>query len=94
MAAQRQQKSWLAGQLKRQLGLQASTEDGELENGDGGGESKPQPMDEDDTAAYNYYPRYNKKVRLQFFSACCWISNSRISILVCLLGGCQGECAP
>lgn len=81
MAAQRQQKSWLAGQLKRQLGLQASTEDGELENGDGGAENKPQPMDEDDTAAYNYFPRYNKKVRSQF-SFVCRILNLRICILV------------
>lgn len=58
LAAQRQQKSWLAGQLKRQLGLQGSSqEDGELVNG-----NSQQRLEDDNTEAYNYYPQYHRKV--------------------------------
>lgn len=69
LSAQREQKSWLAAQLKRQLGLQAA---GEITNGGGaGGENgePAQPMDEDETEAYNYYPQYNRKVS-RFSSSC------------------------
>lgn len=75
-AAQRQQKSWLAGQLKRQLGLQANSSGEQLqENGeDDDDKSGEQPsMDVDETEAYNYYPQYHRMVSvLSSFTLSLW----------------------
>lgn len=64
-AAQRQQKSWLAGQLKKQL--LGNGGDAEVAAAVVADEEKPMEFEED-TESYNYYPQYhNKKVSENYF---------------------------